>query len=192
MVREKKTSEAEKAVLELLKDDPGYGDGWDYLAQIRYLQYTDAGSLPGFGNLSFTVKGEDGKETNGENDTLISQLKSMLSKFDPSKRAYSRYIHSLRKATLMSNEALESSAYLRRLYVDVDIDSNVSRDALKYFNEAETLFGEKNYVKAATLYKRATEVQPDFYKARMYMGDCFYASHYYGDALAVFKETAQK
>jgi tetratricopeptide (TPR) repeat protein len=192
LVRDKKTSDAEKYMLELLKDDPSYGDGWDFLAQIRYLQYTDAEKLPGLGNLSFTVKSKDGKETDGGNDTLIAQLKSMLSKYDPSKLAYSKYIYSLRKATLMSNEAWQSSAYLRRLFVDVNIDSNVSRDALKYFNEAETLFGEKNYVKAATLYKRATEEQPDFYKARMYMGDCFYASHYYSDALAVFKEAAQR
>jgi tetratricopeptide (TPR) repeat protein len=82
---------------------------------------------------------------------------------------------------------------LLRIYnVDKEIDTNVSKKALTYFNEAQTEFSNKNYNQAAILYRRACEEQPDFYKARMYLGDCYYFSKNYTDAVNVFTEVRDK
>jgi tetratricopeptide (TPR) repeat protein len=190
-IRQDKLDEAEKYTEKLLEKNPSYGDGWDLLAKIRYMQYENAKATDGiFSNLKFTTKDENGKEI--KDDTLTQKLAAMMSEIKPSEKALSKAVYTMRKATTQARDAWQSSAYLRILYVDVNIDSNVSKKALRYFHDAEQQFEEKNYNKAALLYKRALEEQPDFYKASLYLGDCYYALENYADAMTAFKASSEK
>lgn len=193
MLNDNKADDAEKYVLKILDDNPDYGDGWDLLGMIRYQQYLNSKSTEGItANFTISSKDEKGNDVKPENDSLMQQLSSLLKKISLPKMAFSKYMYTLRKATLMSREAWKSSAYLRIANVDVNVDSAVNKKALKYYQEAETEFAEKNYGKAATLYGRAIEEQPNFYKASMYMGDCYYATKDYTDAVTSFKNAKQK
>lgn len=187
MVDNDKLDDAEKYMEKVLDENPDWADGWDALASVRYMQYKNAKPL----QINLTTKDSTGKDVQAT-DTLSQKLMAMLNKLSLPKIAYSKYVYTLRKATCMSRDAVRSSMTLRRLYVDVDVDSNVSKKALKYFNEAETEFSDKNYSKAATLYKRATEEQPNFYKAQMYLGDCHYAMKNYTEAIVAFRSARER
>jgi tetratricopeptide (TPR) repeat protein len=195
MIQQDKLSDAEKYVEKIVTENPDFGKGWDKLAEIRFALYKQAKETNlDFGNLKVTVQTKDGKTTDASesDDSLARSFASILSKMSPAKIAYSKFVYTLRKATSVTDDAMMCSVYLRSLFVDVNIDSNVNRKALDYFNEAESEFAAKNYNKAATLYRAAIEKQPDFYKASMYLGDCYYAMGAYSDALTSFKAAAEK
>jgi len=98
----------------------------------------------------------------------------------------------MRQATLVSIDAARSSQWLRVFFIDPEVDTAVSKKALKYFNDAEKEFEAKNYASAAKLYKRAVDEQPDFYKASLYMGDAFYFMGNYTEAIKSFKAAVEK
>lgn len=188
-----KTKEADELMTKLLAENPGYGSGWDYLAKIRLKEYKEAKSTDNlFSNLTITTTDKDGKQTKKEDDTLGQKLLDMLTNISPSKLALSKYKYTLRKGTQLSSEAYNCSALLRSIYIDQEIDTAVSKKALKHFNEAEEEFGNKNYNQAAKLYKRAIDEQPGFYKASLYLGDCFYFTGDYVSAAESFKEATEK
>lgn len=192
-----KLDDADKYLVKVLDDEPSFGEGWDLLTDIRYKQYENSKLTSGLfsgKNLSFTIKttDKDGNEVKDGSDTLARQLTEMLNSIDPSKKAYSKFIYTARRATMASRSAYGASAYLRIFSIDMEVDTNVGKKALKYFKEAETEFADKNYSKAAMLYRHAIEHQPDFYKARMYLGDCYYFMNIYNDAIAAFKESRDR
>lgn len=194
LVEKEKYEEAGKCVEDILEDDPKYGDGWDYLVKIRYKQYSDSKKMDVLtkGNIVVTTKDENGKEVKAEDDTLGQKLMELLNGISPSEMAYNRFDYTLRKATLVSDEALYCSQVIRNLYIDDEKDTAVGRKALKYFNEAEEEFAKKNYNEAAKYYKKALEEHPDFYKAALYMGDCFYYVGNYIEAIKSFKAAVEK
>ncbi len=193
LLNDGKFDDAEKYVVGLLKTNPDYGDGWDLLAAITYKQYeqSKALSISLSGGFSVEAKDENGKKVKGA-DSLLKSVNDFLKDFNPKKKAYNKFLYTMRKATCSSREAYQSSVFIRTMNVDVEVDSNVSKKALKYFSEAEAEFANKNYNNAATLYKRACEEQPDFYKAHMYLGDCYYATKNYTDAIISFKAARDK
>ena len=189
---EGKLDDAEKYVVNLVEKNPTYGDGWDMLVKIRYELYGNAKKTDNiFGNLSISTQ-KKGEKNTVKDDSLVKELTEMLNKIKPSELALSKTTYTMRKATALTRDAWRSSAYLRILYIDVEIDSNVNKKALNYFHDAENEFADKNYNKAAKLYKHAIEEQPDFYKASLYLGDCFYATGNYADAIMAFKASAEK
>lgn len=194
LVNKGEFEKADKYVEALLEENPDYGQGWDYLGKIRYKRYKDSKSADNLfgGNIVVTTKDKDGNVVKGENDSLGQKLMEILNKVKPSKLAYDKYLHTLRKATLLSTDAYHSSQTLRNVFVDEEYDTAVSKKALKYYNEAEKEFGEKNFASAAKLYQKAIEYQPDFYKAALYMGDCFYFMGNYSEAIVSFKAAIQK
>ncbi|MGZ3919587.1 MAG: tetratricopeptide repeat protein [Bacteroidia bacterium] len=182
-----KLKEADEYTEKLLEENPEYGKGWDLLCKIRYKDYQDSKSSDNlFQNISVTTTDKKGKKTS-KDDSLSKALLNMLTSISPSKLAYSKYTYTLRKALLTSDDAYLSSALLRNAFVDIDVDTLVSKKALKHFNEAEEEFAKKNYDNAAKMYKRAVEEQPNFYKATMYMGDCFYFTGNYPNAIESFR-----
>jgi tetratricopeptide (TPR) repeat protein len=191
LVEKEKFDDADKYLEKVLADNPEYGDGWDYLAKIRYKLYKDAKQSDNlFNNMTITTKDKDGKEI--KDDSLSNSLLNLLTNIKPSKKAFNKYIFTMKKALLTSNTAGYCSVILRNYYVDESVDTAVSKKAIKYFNEAEEDFGKKNYDKAAKSYKRAIEEQPDFYKASMYLGDAYYFMENYIEAIKYFKESAEK
>lgn len=189
LVDKEKYKDASVKLEKLLEENPEYGTGWDFLSKLRYKEYEDSKLIDGIfsGNMTVTTKDEKGNKK--ENDSLSNALVDMISKISPSKRAFSKYIYTYRQALLTSNDAYHSSTLLRQQKIDPQIDTAVSKKALKYFNEAEQEFGKKNYEAAAKLYKRALEEQPDFFKAGMYLGDCFYFTKNYVNAIEAFKNS---
>lgn len=189
-----KLDDAEKYVEDLLEENPDYGSGWDYLSKIRYKQYQNSKSLDNLfgGNVVVTTKDKDGNEVKSENDSLGKNLMEMLNKIKPSQTAYDKYVYTMRRAILTSNDAYYCSQMLRNNFIDEECDTAVSKKALKYFNDAEDEFEKKNYYEASKLYKRAIDAQPDFYKAALYMGDCFYFQKNYTDAITSFKQAVEK
>ncbi|MCE3229751.1 MAG: hypothetical protein K0S32_4302 [Bacteroidetes bacterium] len=187
LVDKGKIKEAGEYMDELLEENPEFGKGWDYLSKIRYKEYDDAKKSDDlFKNLTVTTKSKDGKATS-KDDSLSKALLTMLTSISPSKKAYSKYLYTLRQATLYSDDAYFASSLIRSTLVDVKVDTNVNKKALKHFYEAEEEFSKKNYENAAKLYKRAVEEQPGFYKATMYMGDCFYFTGNYPNAIDAFR-----
>jgi tetratricopeptide (TPR) repeat protein len=190
-----KADDADKYLDKLLTEHPDFGKGWDLFAQLRYSEYQQAKQSDNlFNNMTIvtTQKGKDGKTDTLKNDSLSNQLATMMSNIKPSKRAFNKFLYTLRKATATTLDAGMCSAYLRILTVDPPVDTNVSQKALKYFNDAEAQFGKKNYQQAALLYKRAIDEQPDFYKANMYLGDSYYFQGFYSDAADIWKGDVAK
>lgn len=187
LVEKSKYKEADEQLEKLLEENPEFGNGWDYLAKLRYKEYKDLKATDGIfsGKISVTTTDKNNKTI--ENDSLVNTLRELLNKHSPSKVAYSKYIYTLRKALLSSTDAYNSSSTLRSLYIDAETDTAVSKKALKYFNDAELEFSKKNYENAAKLYKRAVEEQPDFFKASLYLGDCFYFTKNYVNSTLAFK-----
>lgn len=183
-----KIDEADEYLVKLLKENPRYGTGWDLLCKLRYKEFVDSKELDQVLGKTFTitVKDKDGKDVPIEDDSLAQNFAGLLEKMQPSELAYEKYKYTLRLATLMSQEAYDAAMLLRSTFIDPEIDTAVSKKALKYFNEAEQEFANKNYNNAAKLYKRAIDEQPDFYKARLYLGDCFYFMADYVNAIKSF------
>lgn len=187
-----KYEDADKYMVELLEKNPQYGDGWDLLGKIRHKMYENEKESDNiFGNITVTTNDSSGIKKNN-NDSLANVFMEMLSNFKPSKTAYKKYIFTLRKATLFSNEAYYSSMALRIDLFDIEVDSNITSKAMKYYDIAEKEFQNKNLEKASKYYKRALEEQPGFYKAYLYYGDMFYLSGDIVNAIKIFKEIIEK
>lgn len=194
LVDKQKYDDASKALEELLADYPDYGKGWDFLMRLRYKEYTDAQSMDGiFSQLKVTttVKDENGKEKEGS-DSLTKAVLGMLTEISPSKRAYSKYLYTMRKAMACANDAYLCSAKWRALFVDAEVDTAIGKKAMKYYQNAEKEFEKKNYDDAAKQYKRALDEQPDFYKAGLYLGDCLYFTGNYQAAGEAFKQASSR
>ncbi len=192
LVDKGKYNDADEYVVKILNDHPEYGSGWDYLRMIRYKEYKDSKQSDNlFSNITVTTKDKDGKDVKG-GDSLTNALMDMLSKVKPSKVAFNKYIYTLRLGTLMAEDAHNCSVYIRTNFIDPPVDTAVSKKALKYFNNAEDEFQKKNYDQAAKLYKRALDEQPDFYKASLYLGDCYYAMDNFTDAITSFKAAVER
>lgn len=191
LVKKDKINDAEDYLVKVLDENPEFGDGWDYLSKIMYKKYKDAKQTDNmFNNMTITTKDKDGKEI--KNDSLASSVMELLTSIKPSKKAFNKYIYTMKKALLTSTDATGCSIVLRNYFVDVEIDSVVTKKALKYFNDAEEEFAKKNYEKAAKSYKRAIEEQPNFYKASLYLGDSYFFTGNYVEAIKYFKEASQK
>jgi tetratricopeptide (TPR) repeat protein len=189
-----KIHDADEYLEKLLNENPGYGPGWDYLIKVRYKEFLDSKKTDVLfkGNVTVTTKTKDGKDVKVENDSLAKQFMELLNNISPSKVAFSKYKYTMRKATLAADDAYNSSFRLRNHFIDKEIDTAVSKKALKYFDDAEEEFQKKNYDNASKLYKRALDEQPDFYKASLYMGDCFYFMGNYPSAILSFKSAVEK
>ena len=194
LAKKGKLNEADKYLSTILNKSPEYGKGWEVLCRIRNQQYENSKISDNIlnGNFTITTKDKNGKVVESKDDTLINELMKTLEHIKPSKTAYDKYIYTLKKSTLFSNSCYENSIHLRSIYIDKNIDSNIRKTALKYFNDAEKEFRNKNYFQAANYYKKAIEEEPNYYKANLYLGDCYYSMQQYVDALNVFKDVVAK
>lgn len=180
---------ADEYLVKLLDKNPDFGAGWDMLVSVRGAEYEQARKNPA-NRMQVTVstKNKDGSPGDKAADSMGQRLADMINAMSPTKMAWSKFMYTMRKGLLQSQDAYRSSMMWRKLNVDVDVDSNVSRKALKFYEKAEEEYEAKNYHSAALLYRRAIDEQPDFYKAKLYLGDALYASENYADAMVSFKE----
>ncbi len=185
LIEKNKLEKAGERLEGILVDYSYYGKGWDLLSKIRRKEWQDSQSMDSFMKGAFTVTVEGGGDK--ESDELANSLVSLLNEMRPSLVAYDTYIYTLRMATLKSNTAYYSAILLRNEKVVVVVDTNLTEKASAYFEEGEKAFHNKNYHKAALNYQKAVEEQPNFYKARLYLGDSYYFTGDYMEAIEKFK-----
>lgn len=64
-------------------------------------------------------------------------------------------------------------------------------DAISAFNEAETAYGAMQWDKAASAYKRALDLDPQFTNAALYLGDVYYMQKQYSQAEPWFRKATE-
>jgi len=67
----------------------------------------------------------------------------------------------------------------------------ISYEAEKHFVKAETLFNETNFEEAIKAYNKVIELEPNFAKAYLYLGDCYFRLKQYENALPYFKKATR-
>jgi tetratricopeptide (TPR) repeat protein len=101
------------------------------------------------------------------------------------------YVNTCREAELYAYTQ-QATIRLRNFFVDYVVDTLVSDSAQAVFNKAETFFGKKNYSKSADLYRQAMQIQPDFYKASLYLGDSYWLLEELDSAELYFKKAIER
>lgn len=182
-------SDVDKTMTKLVAKYPWHSKMWDLLVKARYYQYLYAKQNT---KTSFTISvtDKDGNKKEG-GDSLTDMLAKLLSEMDPAIALKDRAINTCREATLKSYMATYSSVLLRNLTVDTPKDKDVSADAREQYDRAESAFGKGNYENAIKYYKKAIEIEPNFYKARLYLGDAYYMMEDYVKAIKYFREAIE-
>jgi tetratricopeptide (TPR) repeat protein len=124
-------------------------------------------------------------------DDMISLLLSGESNvvLNDKQALYSDFINATREADrVMINT--KSSLILRNHLVDYEPDTNVLDSAKKEFDLAEIDFANGDYNKAINHYYNAIKIQPNYYKATMYLGDGYYVMEVMDSALVYFKRAS--
>ncbi|MDA7744668.1 hypothetical protein N8911_01070 [bacterium] len=125
-------------------------------------------------------------------DNMMSMLLSGSNNITlPNRDAYFvDFINVARKADRM-HENEYSAMVIRQYLVDYNPDTNLVDSAKKEFDRAEENFQAQNFHSALNHYYNAKMVQPGFYKATMYLGDCYYAMEVMDSAILYFEEAAK-
>lgn len=190
LLDEGKPEDAEKILIELSDAYPYSPAVWNKLVQVQLKIYEDKVENDKlFKGLSFSAKDSEGKDI--QNDTLLNTLKSVLGSFKPSDSYKSRIIYNCRKACCYTREAFYSAIIIRNFTVDEVVDKGVLDAAWKQFQLAEKEFMAKNYNGAAKYYKKAIDIDPTFYRAKLYLGDVYYHTKRYDLAIKSFKEAIE-
>lgn len=181
---------AEKLMLKVVDKSPQYGKAWDVLTKTNLLQYQVLKNDPDQLTFRITTTSRDGEEI--ENDTLADAFAKIMNSINPTNLALNKAKHHMRLALAYSNDAYMASIYLRTYVVDETPDTAMADEAWKYFNKAEVEFGKRNFEEAAKLYQKALDIEPQFYKAALYLGDCYYHMEYFMQAADKFEDAIKK
>ncbi len=185
LLQQNKIEKGEKKLIALLEEYNNYGDAWDLYASIKYYHFDRASQTPNiFNNMSVTTISEEGDTISNDNTQAFVEL---LSKIIPSKRTYNDYLKTLRFALAHSQTAYKSSMNLRIELRENYSDTTLKEKEIMLFEQAEKEFGAKNFNKAAILYQEALDVNPNYYKALLYLGDSYYMMANYIDAIEKFE-----
>lgn len=96
-------------------------------------------------------------------------------------------ISKCRTAELYS-ESPVASQYIRNFLFDYYPDTAISKEAQNEFNKAEEFFEKNDYFNSQIHYKNAISIQPDFYKATIYLGDSFWYLNNIDSAIYYFRK----
>jgi len=186
MVAGNKAEGAEKVLIDLVKKYPWSGEVWDKLAKIQQTVLDEQYKLDAlFENMTITTK--DAKGNLILNDTLSNSLAKMMKSMKPSDSYRRHMINTFRLACIHTRQAYYASMLTRGYLVDADLNKEVKKEAWQQFVKAEDEFGKKNYNSAAKLYQKSIDLDSNFYKARLYLGDVYYFTKHYDLAIQEFK-----
>lgn len=127
-------------------------------------------------------------KTAAESDSLTLAARAEYKDKSMSDISRMDLVNFLRRATLNNPNIEYASVYLRNFKVDFRPDSAVKGDAKEAFDVAEEEFGKGNYTLAIQSFKKARELQPNYYAATLYLGDSYYEKEDYENAIKYFKE----
>lgn len=191
LMNKNKAEKAEQKLITLLEENPTYVDAWDRLADIKYYYYQKSKSTSNlFQNMVVTTTDEDGNKI--ENDSNANALINLLKGLNPQVSTYNEYKKVLRYATAYSPEAYKCAMHLRNIERDRKEDTTIQEKEKEIFAKAENEFRTKNYNKAAIHYKEALDINPNYYKAFLYLGDSYYMMGNYSDAIEKFKACIER
>lgn len=81
--------------------------------------------------------------------------------------------------------------YLRKYMIDTPVDTAVIKAAVDEFKTAEKEFSDKNYSKAILFYKKALEIDSNYYRATLYLGDTYFEEEKYETAAEYYMKAAE-
>src|ERR1043165_4258869 len=187
LIGDLKFDDAEKVMTELVKKYPASGKAWDALAGIQLKVLDNKESMDGlFNNLTITSKDKNGNVV--KDDTLGAALIKLMQSIKPSDTYKRHMVNTYRWACVQTRQAYYPSMITRMYLVDPDFNKEVKADAKKEFYKAEQEFEKKNFNAAAKLYQKAIDLDPTFYKARLYLGDVYYFTKHYDLPTQEFKD----
>lgn len=67
----------------------------------------------------------------------------------------------------------------------------LSEEAGKKYLKAEAAFNQRKWREAAELYREVNRIEPDFAKAYLHLGDCFFANNQFNEALSYYVKAAR-
>ena len=195
LLEKNEVSKSLETLEELTEEAPGYGAAWDELSKLKmgiyYYRLSKQKEEKSIAN--FSIKNADGTASSlSKNDSLMQVMQLLMDELKPSKLAYNDMIKTMRTATLVCDDAESSAMLLRNFLVDPKVDTAVSEKAKELFSQAEEEFRNNNFGKAAELYQKAIDVQPDYFKASLYLGDSYYGMHNYLEAINYFKRAIER
>lgn len=123
-------------------------------------------------------------------ESLNSKKKKKVIYFTDPKSYFNIFINKCREANLFSQSSL-ASQYLRNYLVDYNPDTAIADTAKEEFKTAEDFFYKKDYLNAISHYEKALSLQPDYYKAVIYLGDCYWYIENMDTAIYYFKKGIQ-
>lgn len=188
------TKQIEKATKAFYKD---YDKG---IAKLR--KYMSKADYPSLAAYEVLVKMEfldydqsmqvwdalDIKISDPDENTNDSTMNALIENFKTIKREH--FINVCRSAT-MESYSYTADMYLRIMLVDENPDSTLEDEALEFFAQGEQKFTAKKYEEAAIYYRKALEVEPEFYKATLYIGDTYWIREK-PDSAIVYYEKAKE
>ncbi len=182
-----KDDEAEKILLELAEKYPYNPNVWNKLVGMQLNIYENKKKHEKLmSNIQITTKDPKGNVI--EDDSLANELLKLLSNIKPSDNYLNHIINTCRKACCLRRDAFHASMTIRMHKVDGKIDANVNPKAKEQFDLAEKEFQKENFNSAAKYYQKAIELDSTYYKAKLYLGDVYYATKHYNLAIEAFKK----
>jgi len=84
-------------------------------------------------------------------------------------------IANARIATRFLEEADSASTYLREFLVDtLNVDSNINTNAIEKYEEGIAEYDDGNIIEAIKLFKKALNIEPNYFSALLKLGDSYY------------------
>jgi tetratricopeptide (TPR) repeat protein len=124
-----------------------------------------------------------------------AHLQSSGQEPDPVKKAHhlATGLQELRMARLLDPEDMSSflavKGYLASRYLRFQ---PTAPEAQKNYNEAESRFAERRYQEAMAAYSKTIQLEPDFGKAYLHLGDCYFGTENFAEALKWYLQAAAK
>lgn len=168
---------ADKELTKLLRKCPTWGIGWDLLANIDFMRYEKANYFVFSNQFMMSEPKKDGNSTDNSEDSIKRSLIPIIINASPSIVAYQNFMYRVRKATLLSNEAYNSSSYIRMRNIPELVQFQKSKSAAKQFDTAALAMHNENYTSAINYFKKALLSDDSFYTVYMGLAQAYCLSH---------------
>lgn len=152
---------------------------YETLVKMEFQRYSEGM------NLIESIEVENEENTQEENDSLAQAYKDIFFGIYTN-----RLINVCRRGTIEST-SFTADMYLRQLLVDYNPDTLVSDKAKSYYDEGEEYFVKEDFEMAAMNYRKAVKEDLTYYKALLYLGDCFWAREQYDSAAFYFTKAKE-
>ncbi len=167
------------ATMTKITDKEPSDKNWDILVQMQFYRYKYA--------VEVYENNQSNQLVSVIGNSLGASMKSKDVKYASPSVCFNDLVKTCKDAGLYS-QSLTASMYLRTFFVDYQPDSVISKEAKNVFNEAEAFFSKKDYKNSKLYYEKALSIQPNFYKAIIYLGDSYWYLNNMDSAIHYFQK----